>query len=321
MITVTVRTASRDGFLQGQGVRSAFRALLQCLEAQSFQSFELVYVDTYHEENREEFAAIKTSFRVKHVPIHPNHRYWYDQGWAYMAAATNTAIIHADGELIVSLDDAEFFDDGLLELYWRYYKQGQFMHACHRRFRSMRTHDGNLLLPPDGDMYINDGRQKQVPGRRQAHHRGSWLYAGKSFSLADALKLNGFDERCDGNCTLEDSEFGARLAMLGRTFMLDKEGWVGILEHDTYVDAPGGKQISRNFVAVENFGIIRAAIETKRLVANKAPFTIAELAIINRETQKYRKFDIHDPENAERLAIWRAVPYFDLTEERKALRA
>lgn len=320
-LSVTIRCASRDNFLASQGIPSFFKAVCWCFGEQTFRDFEFIFVDTYYEENRELFAAVAPRFRVKHVPVHKEHRYWYDQGWAYMAAATNTAILYADGELIVSLDDAEFFNRDLLARYWAAYQKGAFMHASHRRLRSIQHADGVPCLPITGDEYINDSRFKQLHGQPEITHRhGSWLYAGKSFSLEDALTLNGFNERFDGNCTLEDSDFGIRLSKLGRKFLYSEAGSVYILEHPHYADATDGKKISRGFVAVENYGYIMCIDETGYMVANRDDPTSQQLEIIRRETLKYRHFDMYDAENAERLEIWRNVPTFDLREQRHELR-
>lgn len=321
-ISLTIRCASRDDFLASQGITSYFRSVLQCLRAQTFRHFEFIYVDTYYDENRASFAAEQTPFVVKHVPVHKDHRYWYDQGWAYMTAATNTAILYADGELIISLDDAEFFNADLLERYWSAYSRGLFMHAAHRRLRSIAYASNGLpLLPISGDVYINDSRVKQLRGSSQmVHRRGSWLYAGKSFALEDALALNGFNERLDGNCSLEDCEFGVRLRHYGRSFLYDRDGCIFILDHPSYVDAVGGKKISRNFCAIENHGFICCANELSYLVANRDPITPEYLKIIDRETKKYRNFSIYDKENAERFEIWKNVPTFDLKRQRVELR-
>ena len=320
-ISLTIRSASRDNFLATQGIPSFFEAVMWCMHEQTFTDFEFIYVDTHYDENRERFATINPGFQVKHVPVHKDHRYWYDQGWAFMAAATNTAILYADGELIVSLDDAEFFHDDLLARYWAAYENETFMHAAHLRLRNIKLKTGWPVMPIEGDVYDTDSRRERLRGAtRRVHNNGSWLYAGKSFSLKDALTLNGFNERLDGNSTLEDAEFGVRLEKLGRKFLYDTHGCVYILDHRSYVDDPDAKKISRGFIAVENYGYVKCVKETDYLVANRGRPTPAQLAIINRETKKYRDFDMYCPENAERLRIWAATPTFDLRKQREALR-
>ena len=120
-VSLLIHTASADDFLVSQGIPSYFNALLWNLENQSFKDFELVYIDTYHDTNRETFRRYceesDKEFKVKHVPVHPAHRYWFDRGYCFISAAKNTGILWADGELCVSCDDAEFFPEKFLGSY------------------------------------------------------------------------------------------------------------------------------------------------------------------------------------------------------------
>jgi glycosyltransferase involved in cell wall biosynthesis len=341
-LSLMIHTASPDDFLLSQGIPSYFAALLSNLCHQTFRDFELVYVDTYHEENRERFRAITRQHPVKHVPVHPEHRYWFDRGNCFIAAAKNTGILYADGELCVSCDDAEFFPEQFLQRYWDHYKQGRYMHALHKRLRTIATHAGEPDIPIQGDLYVNDNRWGRLDGGKTTQHRfGSLCFAGTSFSLGDALTLNGYNERMDGCKSLDDCDFGNRLRGLGRSFAMDPDGYLFILEHGSYADnadcnwpddeAPGEsaqeqvrppvkrKEIT-NFIAVENHGMLRCGTELVDLVANKNPLTPQHWAIIQADTIKYRKFDPLAPEHAENLAIWKGTPTFNLKKQREALR-
>jgi hypothetical protein len=107
------------------------------------------------------------------------------------------------------------------------------------------------------------------------------------------------------------------------TLVVDQpDGCVFIVDHPSYVDdQDGGIKLSRNFCAVETYGIVRCAIELNELVANKHPIEQRHLDIIDRETRKYRGFSIFDDANAERLAIWKNTPTFDLVEQRRGIRS
>ena len=346
-VSLMIHTASVDDFLSGQGVVSYFESLLANLAKQTYRSFELVYVDTYHAEQSAKFkqlvqAAGPLPFKIKHVPIHPAHRYWYDRGFCYISAAKNTGILHADGELLVTCDDAEFFPPEFLQCYWRHYKRGHYMHALHKRMRRIDTVAGVASQPITGDVYVNDHRWSHIKMDLPAFHRhGSWCFAGSSFSLGDALNLNGFNERMDGCKSLEDCDFGNRLRLLGRSFVMDPAGFAYIVDHGSYTDRTDGywpetaggvndgqetrqppvihKPIT-NLIAVENHGMVRCAIELLDIVANRSPLNEQQLAVIQRETIKYRKFDPLLPEYAEQLAVWKGVPTFDLKVQRQALR-
>ena len=337
-LSLIIHTASVDAFLTSQGIPSYFAALVDNLTFQTFQDFELVYVDTYYEQNRDRFQGVAAGFcrQVKHVPVHPNHRYWFDRGHCYISAAKNSGILYADGELCVSCDDAEFFPAKFLERYWWHYAHGQYMHALHRRLKSIVTENGLVRMPVTGDEYVNDHRWQKVVHGHHSHRNGGWCYAGTSFSLADALQLNGYNERMDGCKSLEDCDFGSRLNMLGRTFALDPEGYAHIVDHGSYAtDAdcgwePGEGQADKappvvqkkitNFIAVENHGLYRCARELFDPIANKTPLTDAHWKIIREDTLHYRKFDPLAPERAADLAIWKGTPTFNLVEERAALR-
>ncbi len=343
-ISLMIHTASPDDFLSGQGIPSYYRALLENLRRQTIKEFELVYVDTFHDSNRDRFGQYVAGlpFITKHVPVHHEHRYWFDRGYTYISAAKNTGIIHADGELCVTCDDAEFFPDDLLERYWRHYKSGHLMLGMHKRMKSIKTHDGLPSFPITGDIYINDHRFNTISERLKYHTNGSWGFAGTSFPLVDAINLNGFNEKMDGCKSLEDCEFATRLQMLGRKFVQDKDGFVYILDHQSYSEmrptnwepaqgqdcqespippiANPRKKID-NLIAVENFGMYQCAVKLNRLKANRSAPNQDEMKIIREETLKYRGFDPLAPENSEKLAVWMGVPNFDIASQRKTLRS
>jgi len=340
-ISLMVHTASCDNFMHRQGIPSYFNALARTLARQTFSDFELIYIDSFYEDNKDTFAAYASTvpFIVKHVPVHPAHRYWYDRNNCYISAAKNTGILYADGELLVTCDDAEFLPANMLELYWKHYKEtGRYMHAVHKRMRSIETDDGVPRVPLAGDFYVNDHRWQYLGDTRNKpyfHRHGSMCYAGSSFSLADALNLNGFNERMDGCKSLEDCDFGNRLAWLGRSFVMDPQGWLAIVDHPNYSEmattiADGQETIHEplqmtrknitNFIAVENYGMLRCAIELMDPIANKNPLTARHIEIIKRDTLKYRQFDPTDAEHIEAFNIWQAVPTFNLRAQWNDLR-
>lgn len=337
MISLMINTASIDCFLQEHKIDSYFRALTENLKQQTFTDFELIYVDTFYDDNAAKFADIiaKLPYQVKHVGVHPEHRYWYDQNYCYISAAKNTGILYADGDLLITCDDAEFFPAQFLERYWHHYKEGRRLHALHRRMTAINVEDGVPTMPISGSVYQNDHRWKKVQSKDTFHHKhGGLTFAGTSFSLNEALRVNGFNERMDGCKSLEDCDFGGRLAMLtGVTFALDKEAYAYIVDHPSYstirTTVEDGQQSEHpvlcrkpieSFIAVENYGMLRCAEELLDPVANKNPLTDAHFKIIQRATLKYRNFDPLAPEHKEKLDIWLRTPMFDLRNQREALR-
>lgn len=334
-LSLIIHTASPDSFLLRQGIPSYFRALVRNLHQQTFSDFELVYVDTYHDQNAAEFAGVTAPFQIKHVPVHPEHRYWYDKGYCFIAAAKNTGILYADGELCVSCDDGEFFPPQLLQSYWDNYRRGFLAHALHKRMRGIETDEsGTPTIPLAGDFYVNDHRWERLGGHtRMNHTHGSWLYAGTSFPLEVALRINGYNERMDGCKSLEDCDFGNRMRMVEQQFCLARDCWLAIVDHPSYGDIPttvedgqrteqgvcAMRQIA-NFIAVENFGMLQCALEVPEPVANRNGLTAQHMQIIQRETIKYRHFDPLAPERKAELDLWLGTPTFELRAQRAALR-
>lgn len=109
-ISLMIHTASHDAFLNNQGIKSYFTSLLKNLSRQTLKEFELIYIDTFYDNNKDFFNSLNSGlpFILKHVPIHEKHRYWYDKGYVYISAAKNTGLLYADGELVITCDDAEF---------------------------------------------------------------------------------------------------------------------------------------------------------------------------------------------------------------------
>lgn len=341
-VSLIIHTASCDSFLENQGINSYFLSVVENLKRQTLKEFEFIYVDTFYEENKEKFGSVipYLPFIVKHVPLHENHRYWFDKGYVYISAAKNTGIIYADGELLISCDDAEFFPDDLLQRYWNHYKSGSTMIALHKRMKNINTKNGTIDFPINGEIYINDHRLKNLQKDIHHHKVGSWTFAGTSFALKDALVLNGYNEKMDGCKSLEDCDFGDRLIQLGINFVLDKNGFLYILDHSCYttykektnwevgtdcqkqefVDSSKTRRKIDNFIAIENYGMLLCGRELYEIRANSNPITDKHLEIIRRETLKYRNFDILDSSHRDKLDVWLGTPNFDLTQERDQLR-
>ena len=332
-LSIMIHTASMDYFLSNQGIESYFEALVSCLCRQSFKNFELIYVDTFYEHNKEKFVEIikNLPFSVKHVSIHQEHRYWYDQGYTYISAAKNTGILYADGELCVTCDDAEFFPDNFLQMCWNEYKKDRLMITLHKRLKNIRTNNGKITFPISGEEYINDSRFEYLKNKSLIFGQDlkSLTFAGTCFPLKDAIFLNGFNEKMDGCKSLEDCEFGERLGYIGRNFSMYRSGFLYILEHDSYSNdvkslySPNSESTKKkisNFIAIENYGMIQCFRKLVDIKANKLNISEKHIEIIKQETLKYRGFDPTDNEHIENFKIWLNCPNFDLEQQRKELR-
>jgi glycosyltransferase involved in cell wall biosynthesis len=310
-ISITIHTASKDDFLFArQGVRSALASYLDCLNHQTLDpsEFEFVVVDLFWPDNRAILDQAPHRFAVKYVPCVRD--YWRNRKLIGIASAKNSGLVFSEGELVVSCDDAELLPPQFLEVFWKHYREGRFAHAVHRRLTSVRCTDGRIAFPIEGAEYVNDHRYEHVRAGVHPHDRGSWLYAGASYTLADALAMNGHNERLDGCKSLEDCEFGRRLENLGRRFVLDPACFLWILDHSADYRAYLGEMVSK-----DNYGFLEMNDRFKETRANHRALRPEELEIINQQTQKFRKFslDFQDPE----VRAWVDYPVFSLEEERK----
>lgn len=338
-ISVMMHSASRDNLFERHGIQSALETYINVLNHQTFspRDFEFVFVDYHWPDNYHIVQNTPHVFPIKYVPCVRD--YWKNRGIIGISAGKNSVICFSEGELLISLDDGEIFHDNLLDVYWNNYKRGFYAHALHKRFLKLESIGGKLKFPYTGEYAVYDHRWTQVnkdiidserqqedrdsrlPKQKRIftlgtqfqkkHHRnGGWLFAGTSYSLQDALELNGFNERMDGCKSLEDCEFGARLQSLGRKFVLDKDCFIYIVDHSaTYIDQ------LKSLITKENFGFIAANRQTKETKANHRALTSEELKIIDEQTMKYRHFNV-DWEHPD-VQEWVNYQPFSLAEERE----
>ena len=106
---------------------------IDSLSKQTFKDFEFILVDALHGQ-RESYDFSKLKFPIKHVPVHPNHRFWLDRKRWNVCGQLNTGILHAEGQLIVRVDDCSEFDEGFLQRFWDGYQSGYFPLAMHIRY-------------------------------------------------------------------------------------------------------------------------------------------------------------------------------------------
>lgn len=194
------------------------------LEKQTYRNFELIIVDALHPQKREWIEEREWSFPIKYVGVHPNHRFWLDRGRWNVCGQLNTAILHAEGELLARLDDCSEFDGNYLQRCWKGYGEGYFPLAMHIRYLEGKPakvnreymekgYEANYSQTLEKDsraqllkrMYGEEGlvRDTRFPavekhGGRMLAYVG-WYYGYSTVSLQAALKINGFDENFDGD--------------------------------------------------------------------------------------------------------------------------
>jgi len=254
-ISVITPTAREDYSILGQPHLHYLDSTMKSLAKQTFKDFEFVLVDAMHDSRDYDFSGLQ--FPIKHVPVHPNHRFWLDRKRWSVCASLNTGIIHSEGELIVRIDDCSEFDSGYLERCWKKYLEGFYLLGMHIRYHAGKPARVNKEYLEEGyeskysetfepvdrkefliQLYGEEGlvRDSRFPrveakGGQMMAFRNE-MYGYSSFSLEAALKINGFDENFDGDKSIEDQDFGNRLWMAGYSnkFLLDVNHTV--IEHE-----------------------------------------------------------------------------------------
>ena len=254
-ISVILATARQSyGIIIGLENLHILEPTFNSLEKQTFREFEVILVDALYSEKRQWIEEGKWSFPVKYVPVHLNHRFWLDRKRWNIGGALNTGVLWAEGELIVRIDDCSEFKPDYLAKFWQGYQSGCFPLAMHIRYlegKPVRVDEKYLekgyeaAWSPEAEPVLREiyGEGDLVRDTRYplAEARGgrmtaypNMFYGYSSFSLESALKINGFNELCDGQKGLEDVEFGERLVNAGyrNMFLLDVD--LQVIEHEHY---------------------------------------------------------------------------------------
>ena len=256
-ISVILPTARSDYPIIEEPELHMLEITINSLMKQTFKDFEVIIIDALHDTR--EFPFDKVTFPIKHIPCHPNHRFWLGKKRWNVCGALNTGLIHAEGELIVRIDDCSELENTFLEHIWKAYQDGLWLQAMHIRFLGgkparlddeyrekgyeatfSKTWESKDHIEILRNIYGEDGiiRDTRYPkvvesgGKMIAPYQ--WMYGYSVFTLEAALKINGFDELFDGDKSQEDQDFGSRLDLAGYKdlFLLDVEHQVIEHEHE-----------------------------------------------------------------------------------------
>jgi len=345
-ISVLIPTARGSHSVIGLPEAHILGSCIESLKRQTFRDFELVVVDSLIDRRPDmfrgdPFSADKLPFPVKHIPVHPKHRFWLDRGRWNVCGALNTGIMHSEGDLLVRVDDCSEFDEGYLQRCWDGYQSGYFPLAMHTRYRHGRQAYCDEEYGREGYEAGRQGKEsfekRFNPGDpirdtrwpRVEASGGSmigaddWFYGYSAFSLEAALKVNGYNEMMDGQKSLEDVDFGVRLvtAGYGKMFLLSTEHTVIEHEHEPIpsdVVDPSMKPIVCNYAVMKLFKergwyrsngrtLSQEDLEYVRAESLRSPCSIHE--------------DFYEDDCAgESFQLWAShPPIFDLREERFSL--
>ena len=353
-ISVILPTARDDYPIIGLLTMHLFEPTFNSLMHQTFKDFELIIVDAYYPKRKKwesrylELDLENLPFPVKYVPIHPNHRFWLNHKRWSVCAALNTGIIHAEGELIVRIDDCSEFESTFLQKFWDGYQKGYFPLAMHIRYLKGRPARFNTEYMKDGyeaihsvtfekeskkkilqriygdEGLIRDTRYPVVKRRGGSMIApAEWYYGYSSMSLEAALKVNGYNELFDSDKSQEDQEMGIRLDMAGYKHMFYLDVNHQVIEHEH-------NPIPSSIIPLDqpnikcNYAIFLLNKMKKRWRANTEKLTQEELEFVRQESLKPpcspRPNFYADDCKGKLFRLWaNNQNIFDLREERMTL--
>lgn len=346
-ISVVLCTARDDYSLVDLPDVHLFEPTVKSLQKQRFRDFELIVVDGLYHERRGFFKNV--GFSVKHLP--PKYSPYLERGYWSVCNFFNTGLIHAEGELVVRIDDASEFDENYLQKIWEWYERGLWALSLVVYYRG-----GKIARYDDlyrqyyiemyrayGEMDVDsyEGLEKKLAILDKMFKKGeaikdsrlplmeddviiapwSWVYGYVAAPLKVFLEVNGYDEAFDMKKSLEDPDLGLRIELAGyrSRFVLDKSLWVIENLHGP----PSEKVIwNRGKPPACNYAILRLHQVKGIWRVNERRFTEEELRFIREETVREpcshhngAEYDLD-----EGFRFWAEnIPVFDLREERKKL--
>lgn len=305
-----IMATARDNYpIIGMPETHLFEPTFTSLEQQTFKDFELILVDALYPK-RQEWVTKDLQFPIKYVPVHPNHRFWLDRKRWFVCGALNTGIIHANGELLVRIDDCSQFDSTFLEKFWNGYKSGYFPLAMHIRYLGGKPARFNKEYVEKGYeanyRTSKDKEEQEVILRRLYGDEGivrdtrypivkarggkmiaplDWFYGYSSLSLQAALDINGFNELFDGDKGQEDQEAGLRLTMAGYKNMFSLNVDHQVIEHEHLPPSPEVILPDQPNIKC-NYSIFLLNQKQNNYQANKLKLTEKDLEFIREESLK-----------------------------------
>lgn len=225
------------------------------------EEFEIIIIDDCPIDRKDQIENFgrTNSLNIKWTRSKkPNYR-----SNANIGCARNTGLIHAQGELVVFIDDFSVVRHQYLENVWSVYGQNRsFSHIA--PVISVEYQNN----PPDNinDLKIihGDERSSKRKNTRLGHHlrecSSGWFYTSNaSAPLRDIIKVNGFWEIADLTRE-EDVLMGIALERIGRKFCFVDNTAISVyhMSHDSYSYEPSimrFKEISYEELGWENVNV------------------------------------------------------------------
>lgn len=205
-ISVILHTARVDFPYPDDKYRHVIGGLVDDLEQQTFEDFELVVCDVA----RRDYNRCWPKFPL--TVVEPLNTLWTRNRLCAISTAKNSALVHCRGELVVQFDDTAYIPKNYLQVVWDGWKEHK---VC-----ISGTYGWDA-----GDYRLN-------PGERARRARPGEIWGFCSFPLQVALELGGYDQAYDGARGLEDADWSYRL------------GWYGV-DMGLYNFVPDGFRLAR----------------------------------------------------------------------------
>lgn len=181
----------------------------------------------------------------------------YYRSNANIGCARNTGLIHAQGKLIVFIDDFSVVRHKYLESVWSIYKQDKsFSHVgpvISVEYQDNPPENINELKIRHTDPRSTEGKSSRI-GHKLRECKSAWSYTSNvSAPLKDLIKINGFWEMADLTRE-EDVLMGYALERIGRKlcFVDSQDICVYHMTHDSYNTERKYKDITFNELGWED---------------------------------------------------------------------
>jgi len=141
--------------------------------------------------------------------------------WFAASNARNTALIAAVGDYFVGVDDLSVLRPGWLDQVRYAMAHGDCVCGAYKKVLNLEVTLGHVTKYTENPSGV-DSRWDRGSDTGIVPASGSWLF-GCSFGLPTelAMKVNGFDEICDGQ-SAEDYDFGIRVERAGGRFFYNR---------------------------------------------------------------------------------------------------
>lgn len=195
----------------------------QLREKALLNDVQVIFVDfffQYESEQRSSLYAKAVGERFRYVLTHPKPSAWQGKYKLtkrdHFAAsnARNTVFSFCENDFVAFADDLSVLRPGWLDQVLHAKAHGYCVLGSYKKVKDLVVEDGEIKsftpFEPGVDSRWNKGSDSGI-----VPAGGSWLF-GCSFALPLelALRINGFEEKCDGT-GMEDVEFGIRLERVG----------------------------------------------------------------------------------------------------------